>query len=281
MRKTAALLGALLVGWGTVAAAATPVDDAVNRYFDLLPTPSQITAADTVPAVAWVERQAGRQSLWIARGSERRLLQRYEDDGLPLTAVTLSPDASLVAYVRGTTPNGQGEVNNPLDLPDPQERVLWLVPTTGDTAARRVAGGPTSTLGNPAFSPNGQQLVWTSGKEVWGLKLATAAANPERLFTIRGSAAQLAWSPDGRQLAFVSMRGTHSFVGTFDISSRELRYFGASLESDQLPAWSPNSRYLAFVRVPEEAQSYRFTPRMESIPWSIQLADLRTGDVRT
>ncbi|MBL8268094.1 S9 family peptidase, partial [Steroidobacter sp.] len=98
---------------------------------------------------------------------------------------------------------------------------------------------------------------------------------------IRGSAAQLAWSPDGRQLAFVSMRGTHSFVGTFDINSRELRYFGASLESDQLPAWSPNSRYLAFVRVPEEAQSYRFTPRMESIPWSIQLADLRTGDVRT
>lgn len=256
-------------------------DDAVDRYLDLLPAHSQLAAAGAAPALAWVERRAGRQSVWMARGTERRVLQRYEDDGQPVTGLVLSPDASWVAYLRGTLPNSQGEVNNPLDLPDPQERALWLSSTDGDATARRIAGGPTSTVSGPAFSPDGKRLVWTAGKEVWGLNLEHATSQPERLFTIRGSASQLVWSPDGRQLAFVSLRGTHSFIGIFDIGSRELRYLAPSLHNDQLPAWSPSGRYLAFVRMSEEAQVYRFTPRLESIPWSIQLADAKSGVVRT
>lgn len=256
-------------------------DDLLDRYLDLQPHQSQLTAASSISALAWVERKAGSQSLWISRGAERRALYRYEDDGQPISALKLSPDGEWLVYLRGSVPNAQGEVNNPLDLPDPQQRVLWLLSTRTGAPPQRIAGGVLPVLGGPVFSPDARRLVWTAGKEVWAVDLAATAGVPQRLFTIRGAAAELSWSPDGQRLSFVSRRGTHSFVGVFAIGTRELQYLSPELGSDQLAAWSPSGRYLAFVRVPEEVQVYRFTPRLESIPWSIMLADLQSGAVRT
>lgn len=272
-----ALAGLFLSLFAGTAAA----DEMLDRYLDLLPRQSQLTGARLAPALAWVERRAGSQSIWLAQGTTRRALHRYEDDGQPLSGLTLSPDARWMAYVRGTSTNAQGEVGNPLNLADPQERALWLLSARGDAPPRRVAGGASPAVAGPVFSPDGNRLVWTAGREVWSLDLATADAVPQRLFTIRGTAAELLWSPDGQLLSFVSRRGTHSFVGVFDVGTREIRYLAPGLDSDQLAAWSPDGRYLAFVRVPEETQVYRFTPRLESIPWSIMLVDMHSGDART
>lgn len=256
-------------------------DDWQDRYFDLLPQPAQVSAAQRADALAWLNRQAGRQELWVTRGADSQLVYRYEDDGQAVSGLTISPDGAWLAYVRGSVPNAQGEVSNPLNLPDVQQRVLWMIPAQANATPRRVAGDGSPVVSGGVFSPDGALLAWTAGRDAWALDLKDGAAQPRRLFTIRGTASELAWSPDARRLGFVSRRGTHGFVGVLDLASREIRYLSPGIDSDQMPAWSPEGRYLAFLRVPEPVQSYRFTPRLTSIPWSIMLADFETGDVRT
>ena len=97
----------------------------------------------------------------------------------------------------------------------------------------------------------------------------------------RGSAGSLAWSPDGTALAFVSSRGTHSFIGVVDVTSRELRYLDPSLDRDSNPAWSPDGTRVAFIREGGGARPQLFTPRRTADePWSIRLVDVTTGQAR-
>lgn len=262
------------------AARADSLLDAFGGY-PLIAPPTGAASAD---GVAWVETQAGRKTVWVASGEQvasRQVAVYGEDDGIPLSDLAISADAAWVAYVRGSTPNAQGEINNPLNLPDPQERALWAVPVAGGAAPRRIAGGTTPAVHSPAFAPDRARLAYARGKEAWWVDLRDGAAEPERLFTLRGGVGGLAWSPDGRHLAFVSGRGSHSFVGVFEIASRSLRYLAPGIDRDQQPRWSPDGRHLLFLREREEVQSYRFTERLEGIPWSILVADSADWSVRT
>jgi Tol biopolymer transport system component len=62
----------------------------------------------------------------------------------------------------------------------------------------------------------------------------------------------LAWSPDGRKLAFVSLRAglPDVFVMNADGSGRRNLSHGHDYENDYAPAWSPDGQRIAFVRSP-------------------------------
>jgi Tol biopolymer transport system component len=62
----------------------------------------------------------------------------------------------------------------------------------------------------------------------------------------------LAWSPDGRKLAFVSLRAglPNVFVMNADGSERRNLSHGHDYENDYAPAWSPDGQRIAFVRSP-------------------------------
>jgi dipeptidyl aminopeptidase/acylaminoacyl peptidase len=256
--------------------------DLQDRFFDNLPLIGQPSSAARSSAVVWIAKERGRNQLWLAAGdpAKARLLYAYpEDDGIPISEVTLSSDGRWVAYVRGTLPNRQGEINNPLDSPDPTERALWLIATNGGVP-RRIAGGVAAVPRLLRFSPDGATLAFARGKDVWLAKLS-AVPSVERAFTIRGTVGDLSWSPDAQRLAFVSRRGTHSFVGVFALASRSIRYLAPSLDWDTTPVWSRDGAQLAFTRHGQEVQHYRFTPKADANPWSILLADVRSGSVRT
>lgn len=273
----------LLVALCLCASMVAPVraDRPEQRFLDHLPLLGQPTSAAKSGALAWSVKRRGAQELWVADGDSKAARLRYaypNDDGIPLSEVTLSPDGGWLIYLRGSNPNRQGEINNPNDLPDPQERALWALSLAAGEPIR-IAGGATPALRSPVVSPDSRTVAYARGKEVWFASLSSPVT-PQRAFTIRGNAAELAWSPDGRFIAFVSQRATHSFVGVFEIATRELRYLAPGLDRDSKPVWSPDGRKLAFTRRGEEVQSYRFTPRRTGIPWSIMMADAKAWSTR-
>lgn len=261
---------------------ARAADDGFASVLDHYPLLTPPTGTASGQAAAWVESVGGRRTIWFTATTDAapRALAQFADDGLPVSALTISEDGRRLAYIVGSAPNAQGEINNPLHLADPQERVLWATSTT-TPAPRRIAGGSTARFHSPVLSPDGAALAYAQGREVWSSDLRDSASQPQRLFTLHGSAGDLAWSPDGRRLAFVSHRGSHSFVGIFDLADRRLRYLAPGIDGDRAPRWSPDGRHLLFLREREETQNYRFTVRLDSIPWSIMLANADSGETHT
>jgi len=114
------------------------------------------------------------------------------------------------------------------------------------------------------------------GGQVWSVPADSGQA--VKMFTMRGRAGDLRWSPDGQRLAFVSSRGDHSFIGIYDPQGKSVRYMAPSVDEDGEPTWSPDGRRVAFVRTPNVRDALPFEPRREGHPWSIVVADPGTGE---
>ncbi len=237
------------------------------------PFPSEIAAAPTGGRVAWVQNAKGARNVWMASAPEfapRQLTTYGGDDGQDITNLTWTSDGRVILYVRGGGPNRQGEVPNPALGPEPAEQALWAVETMGTTVPRKLASGS-----GPAVSSRGDVAFLVRG-QVWATNVA-GTERPAPLFSTRGQSRDLRWSPDGARLAFVSVRGDHSFIGVYDRAAKALRYLDPSVDLDANPTWSPDGTRVVFTRVPATGENFMFAPRREALPWSIRLAHVGTG----
>ena len=77
------------------------------------PFPSDLTAAPSGGAVAWVFNDRGVRNIWIADPPDyrgRKVTAYAEDDGLEITDLSITPDGKRIVYVRGSGANRRGEV---------------------------------------------------------------------------------------------------------------------------------------------------------------------------
>ena len=273
---------ALLIGLGlSLALSASAAEDPSPTAFTLervlsAPFPSELVAAPSGGAVAWVFNARGARNVWVAGPPDyagRALTAYTADDGQEIEDLAFTPDGKAVVFVRGGAANPKGEFPNPLSLPQGSEQAVWIVGLDG-SAPRRIAEGQA-----PAASPRGDRVAYIAKEQIWWAPLS-GEGKPEELVKARGEAEDLRWSPDGSRLAFVSGRGNHGFVGVFDLAARTVRYLDPSVDRDGSPVWSPDGKRIAFLRILSTKRTQFFRPHREGEPWEVRVADVATGEGR-
>jgi dipeptidyl aminopeptidase/acylaminoacyl peptidase len=160
---------------------------------------------------------------------------------------------------------------------------LWIVPVGGGEARRFTSSLKTDSA--PRWSPDGKWLAFLANREskrrpdgdgppktqVWVMSAGGGEAQP--VTDVKGGVTgSLAWSPDGRQIAFTAQEPQTedeqkrlkekrdmvvvgeatkmSQLWVADVASRNARQLTTDRADSSGPAWSPDGQAIAFVRRP-------------------------------
>ena len=235
------------------------------------PFPSDLVVSKRGDKLAWAFDAEGKRNIFVAEApayAARQLTRYNNDDGGELTDLSFSADGSTIVFVRGQGKNQAGEYPNPTTDPEGVKQQIVAVDTRT---------GKVTTVGegsSPIFNGAGNQVIYFRDGKFW----TPAISGKERkLFEIRGSVNSPEWSPDGSQMAFVSNRGDHSFIGVFEPRTNQIRFLSPSVDRDVAPRWSPDGRRIAFIRLFNISDTFSMD-RERLQPWAIHVVDARTGN---
>ena len=263
MKKSSLSLVLIFLAFQTIA-------QSVSDYISA-PFPTYLTAAPEGKAVACIFNDKGQRNVFYAKSPDfitKKLTDYGGDLGVDLGPLVFSPDGKTLLMVRGNSRNSVGKAANPAQLQENTDKKIYSLDIESGKI-RQFSAGTT-----PVFSPDGKNVAYLVGGSVY-LKVANDTTDSIKpLFTARGNASMLSFSPDGKYLAFVSGRGDHSFVGLWDFENKLLTYPEASLDFDSYPSWSPDGKKLAYLRIPNILNLLPFTSIKEANPWSIRILDM-------
>lgn len=263
-----------------LALAATAVPPAEVAPYLRFPFTEHLIASADGQTIAWVRIVDGRRNILVAHAPDFKpvaVTQFTEDDGQELTGLTFSPDGKRLAFVRGgdhdsNWPAAGGLQPDPASSPEEPKLTIWLADLAAGGEAKALTEGD-----HPALSSDGRIAYLLKGAVY---TVGADGKSAERLFFDRGHDGSLAWSPDGKRLAFVSDRGDHSFIGVYAAKDKPLAWIAPTIGLDGDPVWSPDGSKIAYTHVFDYGGPPQMLVRRPE-PWTIKVADATTFDPKT
>ncbi|MBU1377352.1 MAG: PDZ domain-containing protein [Alphaproteobacteria bacterium] len=108
--------------------------------------------------------------------------------------------------------------------------------------AVQAQAAPKATLAEPSLSPDGAEIAFVSGGDIWTVPAAGGTA--ALLVTDQATEGRPLYSPDGRELAFTSTRAGAANVYVLTLSTGKLRRLTFSDANEQLDGWSRDGKWL-------------------------------------
>lgn len=236
-----------------------------------MPFASELVGASSATRFAWVEKRNGVRNILVADGTTppKALTHFTQDDGTNLWSLALSPTGKALAYVQGGDP----------EFPDdPSPNPALAAQGTHQTVTVVLESGQQVQIGegwSPTFSPDGQMLAFIHKGSLFVAPVGKVA---KAVMTVPGHLTALRWAPDGAALAFTLDRGTHAFIGLWQVKAARMAFLAPSLGQDSLPEFSPDGRSIAFVREHQPLSTYR---NQKSAFWSLHVYNLTTRQDHT
>ncbi|HVW67936.1 MAG TPA: amidohydrolase family protein [Steroidobacteraceae bacterium] len=136
---------------------------------------------------------------------------------------------------------------------------LWLM-EIGSKPRAVTAGGP-FVVTDPAWSPDGSQLVYSSDREgsldLWIYDVRSGAHR--RLTTAPGAEMRPAWSPDGTRIAFVNAFGSYTMqVQVIELATGRIVTIQPFSFGSGYPSWSADGRSVMVSRLAEYSTSQSY-----------------------
>ena len=213
--------------------------------------PYALVSAKGADRIAWLEYERGLRNVYTATPPNFvpvRLTSSLEDGGIDLQGLQISEDGEIVTFIRGHAPNRAGWVANPTSDPRGQKRIVWAMSTRGGEPWRVVEARSYD------LSSDGRWVIYRQDGQIHRVAVSAGADAGASVgapfFTAYGDNGGAVWSPDADRVAYVSDRGDHSFIGSYDIGSPAITYLAPGVDRDTSPTWSPDGKRVAFLRRP-------------------------------
>ena len=108
--------------------------------------------------------------------------------------------------------------------------------------AVQAAAAPRPTLAEPSLSPDGAEIAFVSGGDIWTVPAAGGTAS--LLVTDPATEGRPLFSPDGRELAFTSTRNGSANIYVLTLGTGQVRRLTFSDANEQLDGWSRDGKWI-------------------------------------
>lgn len=205
-------------------------------------TPTPLAAANG-KWIAFVSERTGIPQIWLMQtdGSNQHPLTNLPDGACQ---PAWSPDGKQLVFVSPCPAKGQRGS-------DQIEGAILIIINADGTGYRPLKSLPGGDF-DPAWSPNGTQIIFTSlrdGDRMHMYIYTLADDKAVRFSRPSSSDRHPAWSPDGKQVAFESASMGVMQIWLMSVDGKTLTAFSDQDDNpDTLPAWSPDGNILYYIQ---------------------------------
>ncbi|MDE2127581.1 MAG: PD40 domain-containing protein [Armatimonadetes bacterium] len=152
---------------------------------------------------------------------------------------TISGDGSLLAYLYA------GEIYTCRPDGSDAHKVVLTAPTD-DTVNNQSPMKLSAGVDESEPSPDGKQLAVVLKADIWLMKAGGGQAR--NLTSNPATDNDINWSPDGKQIVFISDRGNQPDIYLMDVATGKLTRLTDDTDTESGPAFSPDGKWISFAK---------------------------------